>query len=224
MSEILSLTMSPRSARLPARLIAQAQSLRFSKQTTEPGREQVPPTDPQAAGQRSHHQRSKSSASLPASRSTTDELDELTDAFLTSARALVALAVRSINAAPVEVTLMQHRVLVLLASQSEQSVSALAEQLGVNASNASRVCDRLERLGLVSRRRSTTDARSVRVALTAEGMDVLQAVNHYRRNEIRHVLSSLSTEVGRDVVEALRSFNEAADERTDTDWVVPSAT
>jgi DNA-binding MarR family transcriptional regulator len=134
------------------------------------------------------------------------------------------LAVRSINAAPVEVTLMQHRVLVLLASQSEQSVSALAEQLGVNASNASRVCDRLERLGLVSRRRSTTDARSVRVALTAEGMDVLQAVNHYRRNEIRHVLSSLSTEVGRDVVEALRSFNEAADERTDTDWVVPSAT
>lgn len=184
----------------------------------------MPPTDPQTSGQRGHEQRSQTTASSAAPRPTIDELDELTDSFLTSARALVALAVRSINAAPVEVTLMQHRVLVLLASQSEQSVSVLADQLGVNASNASRVCDRLQRLGLVSRRRSGADARSVEVALTAEGMDLLHAVNLYRRKEIRRILESLSTEVGRDVVEALRTFNEAAHERADTDWVVPGPT
>lgn len=183
----------------------------------------MPPTDPQASGQRSHKKR-KTTASSPAPRSTTDGIDELTDAFLTSTRALVALAVRSINAAPVEVTLMQHRVLVLLASQSEQSVSVLAEQLGVNASNASRVCDRLQRLGLLSRHRSEADARSVKVALTAEGMDLLHAVNRYRRKEIRRILESLPREVGRDVVEALRTFNEAAHERADADWVVPGAT
>jgi DNA-binding MarR family transcriptional regulator len=162
--------------------------------------------------------------SSPGAGSTTDELDELTDAFLTSARALVALAVRSINAAPVEVTVMQHRVLVLLAAHREQSVSDLAEQLGVNASNASRVCDRLQRLGLVARHRSAADARSVTVALTPEGMDLLNAVNRFRRKEIRRVLESLTTEVGRDVVEALRTFNDAAHERADTEWIVPGAT
>ncbi|WP_344341640.1 hypothetical protein, partial [Streptomyces rhizosphaericus] len=64
------------------------------------------------------------------------QLDEVVDEFITAGRALVALAVRSINAAPVEVTLVQHRVLVLLASRGEQSVNALADELGVNASNA----------------------------------------------------------------------------------------
>lgn len=182
----------------------------------------MPPTDPQASGQRSHTKR-RTTETSPEPRSTAEGIDELTDAFLTSTRALVALAVRSINAAPVEVTLMQHRVLVLLASQSEQSVSVLAEQLGVNASNASRVCDRLQRLGLLSRQRSDADARSVKVALTAAGLDLLHAVNRYRRREIRRILESLPGEVGRDVVDALRTFNEAAHERADADWVLPGA-
>jgi DNA-binding MarR family transcriptional regulator len=151
-------------------------------------------------------------------------LDELTDAFLTSARALVALAIKSINAAPTEITLMQHRVLVLLASQGEQSMSVLADQLGVNASNASRVTGRLQRQGLVSRHRSAADARSVVVALTAEGMDLLRAVNRQRRREIRRILESVSPELGREAVEALRTFNEAAHERADADWIVPQQT
>lgn len=150
-----------------------------------------------------------------------DELEELTDAFVTSARALVGIALRSVNASPVEVTLMQHRVLVLLASQGEQSVSMLAEQLGVNASNASRVCDRLQKLGLVARRRSTTDARSVKVAITDHGLGVISAVDERRRSEIRGLLSSLPSESGRHLVEALRTLNEAAHESARSDWVVP---
>ena len=150
-----------------------------------------------------------------------EDLEELTDSFLTAARALVALAVRSVNASPVEVTLVQHRVLVLLASQGEQSVSALAGQLGVNASNASRVCDRLQRLGLVTRRRSTTDARSVKVALTSEGTQVLRAVIEHRRGEVREILGSLAPAMAEGAVAALRAFNEAANEVADGDWVVP---
>lgn len=148
------------------------------------------------------------------------DLEHLTDAFLTSSRALVGIALRSVNASPVEVTLMQHRVLVLLASRGEQSVSTLAGQLGVNASNASRVCDRLQRLGLVARRRSTTDARSVKVALTARGLEVVSAVDEHRRAEIRRLLGSLTPESGRHMVEALRTFNEAAHESARADWVV----
>ncbi|MEW1955449.1 MarR family transcriptional regulator [Terrabacter sp. NPDC080008] len=140
---------------------------------------------------------------------------------MTSARALVGIALRSVNASPVEVTLMQHRVLVLLAAEGEQSVSMLADELGVNASNASRVCDRLQRLGLVARRRSTTDARSVKIALTTQGLEVVNAVDERRRREIRDLLGSLEPESGRYVVAALRTFNEAAHESARADWVVP---
>ncbi len=150
-----------------------------------------------------------------------DDVDELTDAFVTAARALVGVALRSVAAAPVEVTVPQHRVLVLLASRGEQSVGALAEQLGVNASNASRVCDRLQRLGLVSRRRSPLDARSVKVALTAEGVAVLRAVSQHRHDEVRRILSSVGPEMAQGAVAALQVFNDAAHEVADEHWLLP---
>ena len=179
----------------------------------------MPPTQPSATPPPSRRQGGSASTAPPPGFSGA-ELEELTDAFVTSARALVAMALRSVNASPVEVTLMQHRVLVLLASRGEQSVSMLAEHLGVNASNASRVCDRLQRLGLLARRRSTTDARSVKVAVTGDGMDVVRSVDEHRRAEVRGLLGSLSPEAGSHVVQALRTFNEAAHESAQQDWVV----
>jgi DNA-binding MarR family transcriptional regulator len=149
------------------------------------------------------------------------DLDELTEAFVTASRALVGLAVRSVNAAPVELTLIQHRLLVLLAARGEQPMGALAAELEVNPSNASRLCDRLQRLHLVERHRSRDDARSVLVALTAEGLVVLRAVSEHRRREVRRVLQSLSPEVARGTTEALRRFNEAANEVAEQDWVAP---
>ena len=145
-------------------------------------------------------------------------LDEVVDDFITAARALVGIAVRSINAAPVEITLMQHRVLVLLASRGEQTVSALAGDLGVNASNGSRVCDRLQRLGLVARRRSVSDARSVCISITGEGRQVLQAVHAHRRTEVRGVLADLPAATVHNAVDALRQFNDAAHETGKGYW------
>src|SRR4051812_41302910 len=115
---------------------------------------------------------------------------------------------------------MQHRVLVLLAARDGRTVNALAEELGVNASNASRVCDRLQRLGLVTRRRSTSDARSVGVALTAEGVEVLHVVGEHRREEVRRVLGAMDLEDSRAAVDALRRFNDAAHEIGDADWAL----
>jgi DNA-binding MarR family transcriptional regulator len=150
-----------------------------------------------------------------------DDVEELTEAFVTAARALVAVALRSIAASPVEVTVPQHRALVLLASHGEQPVGALAEQLGVNASNASRVCDRLQRLGLVARRRSRTDARSVIVAPTEAGLEVLRVVRRQRRGEVRAVLTSMDLADARSAVAALHAFSTAAGEVPDDDWVLP---
>ena len=96
---------------------------------------------------------------------TSRSTDELAEAFLTASRALVGLAVQSLGAAPVEITMAQHRVLVLLASRGEQQIGDIAAELRVNPSNATRHCDRLQKLGLLARQRSTIDGRVVQVAL-----------------------------------------------------------
>jgi DNA-binding MarR family transcriptional regulator len=152
----------------------------------------------------------------PASRSVSDEL---TEAFLTASRALIGLALHSLAAAPVEVTPPQHRVLVLLAARGPQSVSEVAEELGVNRSNATRICDRLERAGLLSRTPSAEDGRVVEVDVTGEGLGLVHAVTARRREEIGRVLAGMTAEERRSAVRALEAFNRAAGELEDSAWV-----
>ena len=73
------------------------------------------------------------------------------EAFITASRALVGIAIRSINAASADITLPQHRVMVVLAADGPQGISQLADQLAIDQSNASRLCDRLQRLWLIAR-------------------------------------------------------------------------
>jgi DNA-binding MarR family transcriptional regulator len=145
---------------------------------------------------------------------------ELADAFLTASRALAGMTVRSLNAAPVEVTLAQHRLLVLLGTGGDQTVGALALQLEVNPSNASRLCDRLQRLGLVSRDRSARDGRAVDVSLTAAGRELLETVRTYRRHEVQRVLESMSDVDVDAAVKALTAFGEAAHELGEAEWTI----
>lgn len=144
--------------------------------------------------------------------------EELADAFISASRALVGLAVASVGASPVEVTLVQHRVLVLLAARGEAPIGVIAEELAVNPSNASRHCDRLQRLGLLERRRSAADGRVVHVALTEQGREVVDAVTRRRREEVVKVLAQMPEADRRGVVEALDSFRRAAHELSDREW------
>lgn len=146
------------------------------------------------------------------------EHGELVEEMLTTSRALVGIAIRSIAAAPVDVTVAQHRLLVLLASRGPQSVGEIAEKLGVNPSNASRHCDRLQRLGLVDRQRSEDDGRVVQIRLTRQGGRLLDAVTQRRREDIAELMGRLSPEQEGVVVAALRAFNAAADEVALEDW------
>jgi DNA-binding MarR family transcriptional regulator len=149
---------------------------------------------------------------------TAAELDELATTFVTTSRALVGIAIRSIEAAPVAVTVPQHRVLVLLAAEGPQAIGTLARQLGVNPSNATRVCDRLQRLDLVRRSRSASDGRAVHVTITQAGRRLVDAVTDHRRREVSAVLGQLSLRQVEAVVTAMTQFNEAAHERAETEW------
>jgi DNA-binding MarR family transcriptional regulator len=148
------------------------------------------------------------------------EQDRLAEALLVASRALVAIAVRSMSASTATVTLVQHRVLVLLESRGQLSVTAVAEELGVDQSRASRHCSRLAHLGLVTRDRSAHDGRAVDVALTEAGRRHLQAVRHARRREIAGVLDRLPDETARAAVWAFEQFDRAAEEQRSS--VVPT--
>jgi DNA-binding MarR family transcriptional regulator len=65
-------------------------------------------------------------------------------------------------------TMPQWRVLVL-ANEGDCNVSAVAEDLGVHLSNATRMCDRLVAVGLLERRRAEYDRRHVLLVLTTAG-------------------------------------------------------
>src|SRR5690348_15222409 len=121
----------------------------------------------------------------------------------------MGIAIRSIQTAPVDVTVPQYRVLVMLEDNGPVGIGAIAVELGVNPSNATRVCDRLERLGLVDRTRSREDGRAVLVTLTEEGGRVLETVTRTRRQEIVRVVARLDGRGGVAAVRALDAVSAA---------------
>jgi DNA-binding MarR family transcriptional regulator len=138
--------------------------------------------------------------------------DELVDMVLAASRALVAVAARSLAAAGDEVTLPQYRALVVLAANGPQGTAELAATLAVNPSTATRMCDRLVRKGLVRRHRQAGDRRSVRIALTAAGRDLVAEVTRQRRAELARLLGALPTDQHEPVIAAFRAFAAAAGE------------
>lgn len=144
--------------------------------------------------------------------------DELVDAVLGASRALVAVAARSLANVADDVTLPQYRVLVVLAARGPQRLADLASALGVEPSTATRMCDRLVRKRLVSRRRLSEDRRGVRVSLTGAGGELVAEVSRRRRVEIAAILERMPTANRRAVLRALRAFTEAAGEVPEQDW------
>ena len=104
------------------------------------------------------------------------EADPLVDAVLSASRVLVAVAARSLADAGEDVTLTQYRSLVVLASRGPQTVADLADLLAVTPRTASRLCERLVKKGLIRRRAGQHDRRQVRIALTATGKALVDAV------------------------------------------------
>ena len=141
------------------------------------------------------------------------ERDRLADALLEASRALLAVAVRSISAGTAKVTVVQHRVLVLLDAHQLLSVNAVADELGIDQSNASRHCTRLARLGLVTRTRATHDGRAVDVALTAAGRQQVRAVRAARRREIVQLLANLPDSDVREMAHAFELFGHSTGDR-----------
>jgi DNA-binding MarR family transcriptional regulator len=144
--------------------------------------------------------------------------DAVVDAVLSASRVLVAVAARSLADAAEEVTLTQYRTLVVLASRGPQNLAGLAEAVGVTPATATRMCDRLVRKKLISRRVERDNRRTVRLTLSVTGRELVNAVTESRRRDISHIIRAIPADERGVLVQALQHFSLAAGEVPEQDW------
>lgn len=147
-----------------------------------------------------------------AARARDETTDELVTALLTASRVLVAVAARSLAEHNESVTITQFRTLVVLRNQPDMSLNQLADQLGVNASTAMRMINRLLKSDLVTRRENPDNRREILLALTPSGRKIVQTVTKRRRAEINRIVSAMATPHRAELITALHAFADAADE------------
>jgi DNA-binding MarR family transcriptional regulator len=112
------------------------------------------------------------------------QLEESIGYWLSSAQRCFASAFSEVLRAhcvehgkPYVITGAQWGVIEVLSSHDGQTISTLAQRLGVDGPAVTNIVKRLEQSGLVTRERSHEDERVVDVSLTAEGQDLFRSLD-----------------------------------------------
>jgi DNA-binding MarR family transcriptional regulator len=112
--------------------------------------------------------------------------------------------------AGVELTEPQYRTLQYIYQHDSPTVYQVAEALLISRAAATKMVQRLEEKGLVTRRESGRDRRLLELALTPLGKEVLQAVQGCYQARLRDLLNTMPTEASQNLVQGLRSFLHTA--------------
>jgi DNA-binding MarR family transcriptional regulator len=141
---------------------------------------------------------------------TEDSPAEEVQALMDASKVVAAAIAHSLALADAKVTLPQLRVLIMVRGGGSMNMSAVAEGLGVNPSNASRTCDRLVRGGLLARREDPHDRRNVALTLRAPGRRLVEAMLDQRQAIFAQVVQEMSATERTHLVAGLTAFNQAA--------------
>ncbi|HTZ09427.1 MAG TPA: MarR family transcriptional regulator [Acidimicrobiales bacterium] len=144
--------------------------------------------------------------------------DEVIEAVIDASRAMVAIAMRSLASSADDVTLPQYRTLVVLSCGGPRRLADLADALGVSPSTATRMCDRLVRKELVSRRRDELDRREVKLAITPAGRRIVADVVQRRRAEVGQLVGAIPVGLRRQLVNSLTLLAGAAGDAPELHW------
>ncbi|MEO3778948.1 MarR family transcriptional regulator [Micromonospora sp. B11E3] len=104
----------------------------------------------------------------------------------------------------------QLRVLSLISSRPVTNVNGLAELLDVVPSSASRLCDRLEAVGLLRRVTDPRDRREVRLVPTPTAEALLRELRERRQRAVRAVLDRMPPRTQQELLLGLLAFARAA--------------
>ncbi|MFB9237411.1 MarR family winged helix-turn-helix transcriptional regulator [Plantactinospora siamensis] len=146
------------------------------------------------------------------------DLDRLTAGLSALSRLVVGITAVAVGALDVELTLTQHRMIVLLATTGPRRTVDLAGDLGVHPSTASRTGDRLVRRGLLARRRLSDDRRVSWLHLTDRGRDLVAEIVRRRTAELRRLLAAVPAEARRTPADLMDALVLAAGEPSEPAW------
>lgn len=147
---------------------------------------------------------------------TADARDEI-DAAMRAARVFLAVIAQSVAEVEHRITSTQLRVLVFIDTHGPQNLGAVAADLGVHPSNATRTCDRLVSAGLLDRKDNPADRRYLVLGLSKHGRALVDQVMEHRRAGIAAVLNRMPAELRRSMGPVLDAFAQAAGEVPDND-------
>lgn len=146
------------------------------------------------------------------------DVDKLVTGLLTASRVLVGVSARSLAEVEDTVTVTQFRTLVVLDTHGEVNLNRLAELLGVTASTAMRMVDKLIAAELVTRQSNPSNRREVQLDLTPAGRSLVRKVTDKRRAEIGRIVGAMPATKRDGLVAALQAFADAAGEPPPPDW------
>ena len=135
-----------------------------------------------------------------------------TEAMMPVSRTMTAIVARTLSEIERDITVPQLRVLVLLNSRGRMNLSAIAQHLGVNPSNASRTCDQLVVGGMVTRATDETDRRNVVLRLTDDGTSFVADLMAKRRGLIDGVVARMSPRDQQALAQGLEAFSAAVED------------
>lgn len=138
--------------------------------------------------------------------------NEQVESVMRASRALVGITAASISTVDDVVTVPQLRVMMMIATRGAVNLAAVAAGLQVSASNASRICDRLLKIGMVDRRDDPADRRNIALTLTPDGQALIDRVVHHRRIAIRRILREMSPAQREALTTAFDAFATVAGE------------
>jgi DNA-binding MarR family transcriptional regulator len=114
------------------------------------------------------------------------------------------------------ITLTQLNVLRQL-REGPQPAGKLAHAIGLSSPSATRLFDRLEENGLISRHRSTDDRRRVEIHLEPKGRRVVDQARVLRGSHVDHAVRAMTPEERRGVTSALRLLVDRTREQVEAD-------
>jgi DNA-binding MarR family transcriptional regulator len=106
-------------------------------------------------------------------------------------------------------SLIHLNVLMQLRANGPTTMTHLAEMLDVSVASATGIVDRMEKKGVIERRRSDEDRRVVAVNVTDQGERVLNAMQEERHIRLTLLLAEISDDDLAALLQGLRAFREA---------------
>jgi DNA-binding MarR family transcriptional regulator len=106
-------------------------------------------------------------------------------------------------------SLIHLNVLIHLGAHGSMTMSNLAEMLDVSVASATGIVDRMEKKGVIERRRNDDDRRVVEVDVTEKGRQIMDEMRTERQVRLSRLLTEIRDDDLAALLTGLRAFREA---------------